>query len=313
MPVGEWARTITAGPTGAVRAGSVGPNSATVGHPTTAARWVSPESLPTAASHAARRRGGLPQWPGRRRHAGTRRTRQAGRQCLLARPHDHNDCDPHAHQLAGHDLVPLERVLFAVAASGRWQHGHDGGAVAQQPAVAGPHGGEIGRERQEEPVVAGRGNGEREESAIEVVALVARPDDPKRRQAEDCRAATPARQAQRRPDPRQEQLGARRVAGGHRNVEAAAQPTAEAKPCSGWTLDHLEAEQARKRRVAGRQQRPRLATAIRPAEAHEGGKRVDEVPEPVGKVHEQPRGEGTHLRFTHQGGAASWPPTRRPT
>ena len=43
------ATTRTSGPRGAHTAGSVGPKTATVGQPTAAARWVGPESLPTAA------------------------------------------------------------------------------------------------------------------------------------------------------------------------------------------------------------------------------------------------------------------------
>ena len=46
--------TRTWAPTGAHTAGSVGPNSATVGQPTAAARWVGPESLPTTARASAR-------------------------------------------------------------------------------------------------------------------------------------------------------------------------------------------------------------------------------------------------------------------
>ena len=49
QPPGRPATTRTWDPRGAHVAGSVGPKSATVGHPTAAARWVGPESLPTAA------------------------------------------------------------------------------------------------------------------------------------------------------------------------------------------------------------------------------------------------------------------------
>ncbi len=42
-----WVRVWTAGPRGAKCCGQVGPNRASVGAPTAAARWDTPESLPT--------------------------------------------------------------------------------------------------------------------------------------------------------------------------------------------------------------------------------------------------------------------------